>query len=185
MEDLSLHILDLAENSVTAKASRVSITIVEDYPADLLTVEIADDGKGMSPKLLAKARDPFVTTRTTRRVGLGIPLFARSCEEAGGTFEIESAPGKGTRLRGTLQYRHIDRRPLGNMTDTIITLIMGAPEVDWIYRHQRIRADGSDDCVELDLREIREQVGADAMSHPEVILAIRKSLREQAAQLKT
>jgi len=183
MEDLSLHILDLAENCITAESTLVRITVFENPPGDELVIEIVDNGSGMTAEQLRQVRDPFYTTRDTRRIGLGVPLFARSCEEAGGSLEIESAPGEGCKLRGTMQYGHIDRKPLGDMVETVITLIMSAPQIDWEFRHARVRPDGETALVELDTRQVREQVGIETITHPEVVRAMRRSLREQTAQL--
>ena len=118
MEDLSLHILDIVENSVKAEAREIRIVIAEDNKADRLFLEIHDNGSGMDEKMRAKALDPFFTTRTTRRVGLGLPLLAQAARESGGTLLLDSAPGKGTIVRAVFQLSHIQhasrRRRLGS-----------------------------------------------------------------------
>ena len=133
MRDISLHILDIAENSVKAGAKNIEIIIVEDKINDLLTVEITDDGEGMETSMAEKAADPFVTSRTTRKIGMGHPLLKASAEQAEGAFTVDSVLGKGTKVKATFKLSHIDRKPLGNMTDTIIALVMFNSEVNIKY----------------------------------------------------
>ena len=135
MEDISLHILDIAENSIAAEAKRIEIRIEEDQAKDLLTVEIKDDGKGMDQETLSKVADPFFTTRTTRRVGLGLALLAQAAEETGGSMEIDSAPDHGTRVKAVFHYHHPDRKPLGNLKETLQTLVVSHPEIDVVFEH--------------------------------------------------
>ncbi|MHC4520617.1 MAG: ATP-binding protein [Planctomycetota bacterium] len=149
MEDLSLHILDIAENSIAAEAKRIEVRIEEDQVKDLLTIEIKDDGRGMDEETLRRVLDPFFTTRTTRRVGLGLPLLAQASRESDGTIEIDSNPGQGTAVKATFRYRHLDRKPLGNIHETIQTLVAGHPEIDFLFEHTR---DGS--RYSFDTREI-------------------------------
>jgi signal transduction histidine kinase len=136
MEDLSLHILDIAENSISSSAKTIEIRIDEDRNKDLLTIEIKDDGKGMDEQTLQKALDPFFTTRTTRRVGLGLPLLAQSARESGGEIELHSEHGRGTTVRVTFVHSHVDRKPMGNIDETIQTLVAGHPEIDFLYEHK-------------------------------------------------
>ncbi len=135
MEDLSLHILDIAENSIAAEAKRIEIRIEEDQAKDLLTVEIKDDGKGMDEQTLTRALDPFFTTRTTRRVGLGLPLLAQAARESDGAIEIDSKPHGGTTVKAAFRYRHLDRKPLGDIHETFQTLVAGHPEIDFLFEH--------------------------------------------------
>ena len=125
MEDLSLHILDIAENAIAARAKRIEISVVEEPREDRLTIEIQDDGIGMDEEVSQKAVDPFFTTRSSRRVGLGLSLMAQAAQEAGGSLRIESELGKGTKVTATFQYHHIDRKPLGSMVETMMTLLFG------------------------------------------------------------
>jgi len=136
MEDLSLHILDIAENSISGSAKTIEIRIDEDRTKDLLTIEIKDDGKGMDGQTLQKALDPFFTTRTTRRVGLGLPLLAQSARESGGEIELHSEPGRGTIVKATFVHSHVDRRPMGDIDETIRTLVAGHPEIEFLYEHK-------------------------------------------------
>ena len=137
MEDLSLHILDIVENSIRAKASRIMIKVTEDIEKDFLTIEIRDNGQGIDEETIKKVLDPFFTTRTTRKVGLGLPLLSQAARESGGDVQIESEVGRGTRVKATFGYSHIDRKPLGNMEATLRALIVGNPEVDFIYKHKK------------------------------------------------
>jgi len=137
MEDLSLHILDIAENSVRAGANLIKITIDEDINKDILTIEIEDNGEGMDEETLEKVTDPFFTSKTVRKVGLGVSLLKEAARMTGGDLEITSSPGKGTNLKATFQYSHIDRKPIGDMTATMITLIFGNRDTRFIYSHKR------------------------------------------------
>jgi len=136
MEDLSLHILDVVENSIEANALKIEIKIIEDKHKDLLVIEIKDNGRGMNRETVNKVLDPFYTTRTTRKVGMGLSLLAQASRESNGNFEINSKIGVGTEIKATFQYSHIDRKPIGNMNDTIVTLIISHPEINFIYEHQ-------------------------------------------------
>jgi signal transduction histidine kinase len=133
MEELSLHVLDIAENSIAAGAKRVEIRIEEDPAADWLTIEITDDGAGMTEEQLQRATDPFFTTRTTRRVGLGLPLLQQAALAAGGDLQIHSAPGRGTQVTARFRYSHLDRQPMGDLRSTLMTLAAGHPEIDWVF----------------------------------------------------
>ena len=137
MEDLSLHILDIVENSIDAGAEKVEINICEDLKEDLLIIEIIDDGKGMDEDMLRKALDPFFTTKTVRKVGIGLSLFREAARIANGDLSIMSEVGKGTILRAAFQHSHIDRKPMGDMTKTMITLIVGHPEIRFKYLHRK------------------------------------------------
>ena len=158
MQDLSLHILDIVENSIRAKASRIEIKVVEDTRKDLLTIEIRDNGQGIDEETIKKVLDPFFTTRTTRRVGLGLPLLSQAARESGGDVEIESKVGRGTRVKATFGYSHIDRKPLGNIEATLTTLIAGNPEIDFIYEHKRDELE-----YRLDTKEVRARIKSRAI----------------------
>jgi anti-sigma regulatory factor (Ser/Thr protein kinase) len=137
MRDISLHILDIAENSVKAGAKNIEIKIEENDNKDFLSIEITDDGQGMKQDMAEKVTDPFVTTRTTRKVGMGLPLLKASAEQAEGSLTIDSVLGKGTKIKAVFKLSHIDRKPLGNMTDTIIALVMFNSETNIKYIHKR------------------------------------------------
>ena len=152
MEDLSLHILDIAENSISASAKRIEIRIDEDQAQDLLIIEIKDDGKGMDEQALQKVLDPFFTTRKTRKVGLGLSLLAQAARQSNGRIEINSGPGKGTTVKAVFRFSHLDRKPMGDIYETIRTLVAGNPGVNFLYEHKR---NGSVYC--FDTRETGEK----------------------------
>jgi signal transduction histidine kinase len=148
MEDLSLHILDIAENSISGSARRIEIRIEEDAGSDMLTIEIKDDGKGMDEQTLQKALDPFFTTRTTRRVGLGLPLLAQAARQTNGKIKLTSKPGQGTTVKATFSLSHLDRQPMGDIQETIRTLVAGHPEIDFLYEYKT-----NDSIYHFDTRE--------------------------------
>lgn len=137
MEDLSLHILDIAENAIRAKAKRIEINICEDIKENLLRVQIKDDGEGMSEDRLKKARDPFFTTKQNRKIGLGLSLLLQAAKEAGGNIRLDSKLGKGTNVLANFQYNHPDRKPLGDISQTLATLIAAHPDIHFIYEHKK------------------------------------------------
>ena len=136
MQDLALHILDLADNSLRAGATRIRVRVVEDPAADRLVVEISDNGRGMPPEVLARALDPFFTTKPGKPVGLGLALFAQAARESGGRLEVDSSRQRGTTLRAVFGLRHPDRKPLGDLRGTIDLLKQAHPQVafDFDYR---------------------------------------------------
>ncbi len=154
MTELSLNVLDIAQNSIAARASLIKITVSINTKEDTLTIIIWDNGCGMEEDLLNKVVDPFYTSRTTRKVGLGIPFFKYSAEITGGRFHITSEVGNGTTISGIYQLSHIDRMPLGDMVSTIHTLITFNQDIDFIYDYEV-----NDKSFQLDTREIREILG--------------------------
>jgi signal transduction histidine kinase len=137
MEDMSLHVLDVAENALTAGAQCIEIRIFEKQSEDLLRIEIEDNGNGMDEGMISRALDPFYTTKDSKRVGLGLPLLAQAAREAGGAIEIQSEPGKGTLISATFQLSHPDLKPLGNMLETLATLACSHPEVRFVFEHRK------------------------------------------------
>jgi signal transduction histidine kinase len=135
MEDLSLHILDIAENSIRAHAKNVKIVILENAEDDLLTLTIEDDGEGMDGRTKENAVNPFFTTKQGKKTGLGLAFLSQSAEEANGTLKVESEPGKGTRIQATFRLGHIDRKPFGNLNDTIKCLKIAHPEIHITFNH--------------------------------------------------
>jgi signal transduction histidine kinase len=135
MEDISLHILDIAENSIRAKAKNINIMIIEDKKNDLMTLTIEDDGEGMNDVAKEHALNPFFTTKKSKKVGLGLAFLAHSAEEAGGTMRIESEPGRGTKVIATFRLDHIDRKPLGNLNETIKCLKITHQEINTTFNH--------------------------------------------------
>lgn len=137
MEDLSLHILDVVENALAASARAVEILIVEDAAQDRLSLEIRDDGTGMDEETRRRALDPFFTTRTTRRIGLGLPLLAQAAQASGGELELDSAPGRGTTVRAVFRLSHPDRKPLGDVASTLGAILAGRPELDVRFEYRK------------------------------------------------
>ena len=173
MKELSLHILDIAKNSVKAKASVIEIIISEDEGTNLLTIEIKDNGCGMSKEFLEKVRDPFSTTRTTRKVGMGIPLIEAAAVQCGGYVDITSEEGVGTEFKVVFEYNHIDRAPLGDMPGTMQVLISGSPEIDFIYRHEK-----NGKVFNMDTRELRQVLGEVPLDTPDVLAWIDGFIQE-------
>lgn len=136
LEDLSQHVLDISENSVAAGATTVLIEIDENVRENMLVMLIEDNGRGMTKEFVERVTDPFVTSRTTRRVGMGLPFLKQSAELCDGYFSIVSEPNIGTRTEAGFCYDSIDRPPLGDMPATVMTIFMGYPDIDWTYRHK-------------------------------------------------
>lgn len=172
MEELSLHILDITKNSIRADAKHIEILIERDVKQDLLRIEVKDDGKGMEAATLAKARDPFFTTKH-KKTGLGIPLLAQAAELAGGKLTIDSSPGRGTRVTVTFRLGHVDRPPVGSMAETLLTLIAGHPDRDFLYEE---RDNGW--SFRLDTSEIKADLGGIPITEPAAISAIGDLLKE-------
>ncbi len=153
MEDLSLHVLDIAENSVAAGARRVDIRITEDEDQDLLRIEIMDDGEGMDPEAVKKATDPFFTTKKAGRVGLGLSLLSQATRECEGQFAIQSQAERGTTVTATFKRSHVDRKPLGDMAQTLATLVAGHPEVRFTYAYRKGETKYSLDTADMQGKE--------------------------------
>lgn len=173
MPEISLNVLDVAENSIRAEASLVQILVTVDSERNQLEIQIKDDGKGMTQEQISKVTDPFFTTRTTRKVGLGIPFFKLAAEATGGSFQIESKVGVGTDVITVFQLDHIDRMPLGDINSTIHTLIVYNPQVDFLYRYTY-----GQESFELDTRQMKEILGGVPLDAPEVSAYIKEYLDE-------
>jgi hypothetical protein len=172
VEDLSLHILDIAENAVRAEASRIEIIITKDDGHDLLTVEIRDNGKGMDRETLDRTRDPFFTTKS-KKTGLGIPLLAQAAEQTGGSLKIESQQGRGTVVTVVFSWCSVDRPVLGDVASTLVTLIAGhGGEVDFLYEERR-----GDGLERLDTAELKKELDDVPVTAPAVLEAIRETLK--------
>ena len=174
MRDLSMHVLDIVQNSIKAGATLVTVAFTVDENR-VLTFSVRDDGCGMAPEFLARVTDPFTTTRTTRRVGLGIPMLKQSAEMAGGTFGIESEVGKGTCIHASFDLTNIDCIPMGDICDSLITLIVLNPETpDFVFQAS---APG---CEALfDTRQVREALGGVSLAEPEVAAWMKESIDEE------
>ena len=174
-----MHVLDIVENSVAAGATRVDIAVCEDSSDDTLTIVVQDNGKGMDQDLLARVSDPFVTTRTTRKVGLGIPLLKAAAEACNGYLRIDSSPGKGTRLEARFQRSHIDRMPLGDLAGTVLTLLIAFPQVRWVFRHV---VDGRAFC--FDSEPILRELNGIPLTEPPILSFVKQLLHEGIARVQ-
>ncbi len=177
MEELSLHLLDLIQNSVKAGASLIEIIITE--KAGLLTIELNDNGCGMSEEFLQRVESPFTTTRTTRKVGLGIPLFKQAALMAGGDFGIISRQGEGTRIKSSFEINNIDRAPMGDLAGTILGQVLSTP----VTPDYRLLYAVEDASFEFDTREIRRQLEGVPLDAPDVIAWMKDYLEEGIREL--
>jgi len=177
LQELALHVLDLAQNAVEAGARHVGIEVVEDLAGDRLTIRVTDDGRGMDEETARKASDPFYTTRATRRVGLGLSLLRAAAEAAGGGMSIRSEPGRGTTVEVTFQRSHLDRAPLGDVPNTLLVLVAGNPEITFSYRHV---VDGRE--FVFDGAEFRAALGDLSPQHPAVLRWLRQALAEDSPE---
>jgi anti-sigma regulatory factor (Ser/Thr protein kinase) len=196
MRELSLHILDILQNSVEAGATRVELTINEDLAADRLTITVGDNGRGIPPEKLPNLFDPFYTTRSTRHVGLGLPLLKAAAERCNGDVTLASEVGVGTLLTATFQHSHLDRAPLGDLTGTLLTFILGGA-CDLRYEHRvretgvdketKRQGDGSGGAGErefaFDTVEIKAELGAVPLTHPDVREWLRQFIAEGEGEL--
>lgn len=173
MKELSLHILDIVKNSVSAGASRIGLTLTQ--AADgALTIVISDNGRGMTPEFLAAVTDPFTTTRTTRKVGLGLPLYRMAAEQTGGSLAIESAPGRGTTVTAVFHTGHLDCPPMGDFAQTAAMLVQGSPAVEWTVVHTTPKG-----SYTFSTAEVREILGEDIpLDAPEVFAWMSEYLAE-------
>lgn len=178
MRELSLHILDIAQNSIVAEADEIRIAIIEDFVNDRLAICIKDDGKGMDKETLEKVIDPFYTTRTTRKVGLGIPMFKQAAEQCDGKFTISSNLGVGTEIVAEFKHSHIDRMPLGNMSDTLITIINSDERIDLMYTHEI-----DDEKFTLSTRDIKKTLGELPITNLDVLIWLRDYIKENLHEM--
>jgi anti-sigma regulatory factor (Ser/Thr protein kinase) len=178
LHELSLHILDIAENGVEAGADLIRLSIMEDRKNNWLRMTIADNGCGISDKMLKTVTDPFFTTKKTRRVGLGFSLLSEASKRCGGKFNIKSEEGERTQVSVSFRLDHIDLAPMGDITGTITSLIMGNPEVDFVYIH---KIDGK--TFNMDTRDIRNELVGVPIYNPQVLKHIATSIQESMKEL--
>ena len=175
MNEIALHILDIVQNSIAAGATLVTILVEEDAQSDTLVIVVEDNGRGIDPAMLPTVTNPFTTSRTTRKVGLGLPLFKAGAEACGGSFLVESRVGVGTKVTARYQLSHIDRPPLGDMVQTMLSLVSVNPQTDFAYTR---RVNGGE--MAFDTRQIREVLGEDAdLSQPMVYQWMKQALEEE------
>ncbi len=178
MQTLSDHILDIAQNSIRAQASRIEIDLQENLTEDSLIITIKDNGCGMDEATLAKVTDPFFTSRTVRKVGLGIPLFKQNAEATGGSLEIKSKPGKGTVIKACFTLSHWDRPPLGDIAGSVVILVSANLGIDFIYRH--ITGKGE---YTFDTDEVKEILEGVPLNDPEIVMALRQMIRKNIKEI--
>ncbi len=174
MRDLSMHVLDIAQNSIKAGATLVTVSFEKDENG-MLSFSVRDDGCGMSPEFLARVTDPFTTTRTTRKVGLGIPMLKQSAEMGGGTFGIESEVGVGTYIHASFDTHNIDCIPLGDICDSLLTLVVLNPESpEFLFQ-----ATDMDQVALFDTRQLRQALGGLPLNEPDIIAWMKESIEEE------
>lgn len=178
MREIALHLLDIAENSVAAVSQNITIQVHEDLLNDRLCAFVTDDGCGMDAETARRVHDPFYTTRTTRSVGLGIPLLRLAAEQAEGRFSLQSEPGKGTRVEAEFRHSHIDRMPLGDLAATFLTILISHPQVDWIFRYAVTDQDGQIRGFLFESAELRSELGDLSLTEPEVLTFVRGMIEE-------
>ena len=178
MLELSQHILDVLENSLEAGASKIELEIVEDRAVNRLTISATDDGRGMDSQTLSRVTDPFFTTRTTRHVGLGVPLFKAAAQRCDGDLVVTSEPGFGTRVMASFRLDHIDRAPLGDMGTTLISIIVSRRDCDLHYLHRV-------GCrrFEFSTEEMRRLLGDVPLTDPTIREWVEDCIREGLADL--
>jgi hypothetical protein len=173
MAEICAHIMDIVANSITAEAKKVDIFIAQDKKRALFTIKVVDDGKGMTEEMSKKVQDPFFSTKTGRKVGLGIPLFKGTAEHCGGDFYLKSKIGEGTEIFASFALNNPDLPPLGNLKDTILVMIVSNPEVNFSFSYT---INGKE--FTLDTKEIKAQLGSVPINHPQVISFLGKYLDE-------
>ncbi|WDC84860.1 ATP-binding protein [Caloramator sp. mosi_1] len=177
MRELSLHIMDIIENSISANATLIELYIEEDTSKNILTIKIKDNGKGIEEEMLKNITDPFVTSRTTRRVGLGLSLFESTCLRCNGSLKVYSMVNVGTEVVATMEHNNIDRPPLGRIEDTVVSVLLN-PKIDLLYQHTV-----NDKKFVLDSREIKRILGSEDISSPEVLLWIKEYIKENLKEI--
>ncbi len=178
MRELSLNVLDIAQNSVRAEASLIKIELIESTKNNTLEISVSDDGKGMTAEQLQSVRDPFFTTRTTRKVGMGIPLFRMAAEMTGGSFDIGSTPGVGTKTTARFCTDHLDFTPIGDMCSTVVMLITMNLHIDFVYVRQT-----DEKSFTLDTRQLKEILGDVPLNEPSITAWLKDYITENTKQL--
>lgn len=179
MREIALHALDIAENSVAAGASQIEMAVEEDVPNNRLKLVIRDNGRGMDAELLQRVANPFVTSRTVRKVGLGIPLLKAAAEACNGYLQLTSAPGQGACLIVEFQRSHIDRMPLGDLASTWLTLIVACPDVHWLFHYRaKTQEDAAGIEFTFDDAPIKQELDGIPLTEPSILAFIRELLQE-------
>jgi len=178
VRELALHLLDIAENSVAAKAQNITISVNEDHHADRLQMSVIDDGCGMDEATVARVIDPFFTSRTTRKVGLGLPFLKQAAESCNGNMQITSTPGKGTQVKVEFQYSHIDRMPLGDLAGTFLSLLIASPEINWDFNYI---VDGKE--FRFESLPVTQALQGISLTEPSILTYLRESIESGVAEV--
>lgn len=178
MREIALHLLDIAENSAAAESRNISLEVHEDLLNDRLLACVTDDGRGMNVETAQNVQDPFYTTRTTRNVGLGIPLLKLAAEQAEGGFSLQSEPGKGTRVEAVFRHSHIDRMPLGDLSATFLTVLISHPKMNWTFVYRVTEKDGKSDEFIFENDELKSELGDLSLTEPAVLTFVRGMIEE-------
>jgi anti-sigma regulatory factor (Ser/Thr protein kinase) len=173
MKDLSMHIMDILQNSTRAGASEVTLEVLEDAAADTLTIRFIDNGCGMDAETVQKVINPFFTTRTTRKVGLGLPLLKQNTEQTGGSLDIQSEKGKGTTVTAVFGRSHLDRPPMGDLAGTVVLTASAYPNIRFIFHYHNADTD-----YVFDTDEVNEALDGISIQEPEVIQYLKEMIQE-------
>ena len=179
MKDLSMHIMDILQNSTRAGATEVTLEVLEDAAADTLTIRFIDNGCGMDAETVQKVINPFFTTRTTRKVGLGLPLLKQNTEQTGGSLDIQSEKGKGTTVTAVFGRSHLDRPPMGDLAGTVILTASAYPDIRFIFHYHN----GETDYV-FDTVEVNEVLDGISIQEPEVIQYLKEMIQENIGNVE-
>lgn len=174
-----MHILDIVQNSISAGATLVTLTVDESPAEDLLTIVVGDNGRGMTPEQVSRLSDPFFTSRTTRKVGMGIPLLMDSARQSGGDVRIESEPGKGTEVTAVFGYSNIDRPPLGDVANALMLLVSSNPALDFLFTY---RYNGEEYL--FDTVDVREILGDDALKDLTIIRNLEEMIKDNMREIR-
>ncbi len=178
MKDLSLHIMDIVQNSIEAGAGLIMLIIEEDIQKNMVMITVEDNGRGMTQEVLERVVDPYYTSRKTRKVGLGIPLFMQTARQSGGELIIDSRPGKGTKVVARFQHDHIDRPVLGDIAGVVSLLVGSNPEKDFIYKHY---LNGNEYI--FDTREVKDALDGMPINELPVIKYLKEMIHENLTNL--
>ncbi len=180
MEDLAMQMLEIIMNTVHADSREIEIRIVDSEAENLISMTVSDDGKGMNKALLQRVTDPFVTTRETRRIGMGIPFMKGLTEQCGGRFSMRSRPGEGTMLTATVQRDHIDTPPMGDLGEMMMNSIQADENIDYKFNYRTDKGEFA-----FDTREAREMLDGVSLLEPSILLWLRDYIRQGVEQART
>lgn len=172
-----MHIMDILQNSTRAGATEVTLEVLEDAAADTLTIRFIDNGCGMDAETVQKVINPFFTTRTTRKVGLGLPLLKQNTEQTGGSLDIQSEKGKGTTVTAVFGLTHLDRPPMGDLAGTVVLTASAYPDIRFIFHYQNDKVD-----YVFDTKEVNEALDGISIQEPEVIEYLKEMIESNISE---